>query len=1007
LMAEAETLSLAASAVDVDVAAFERCILEGSPEALAEAARLYRGDFLEGFRMAEAPFEDWLTAQRARLCELAVEGLAKLLQHQHAEGQTAAAVQTGLRLVALDPLQEAVHRSLMRLYTAKGRRGAALKQYQACVTVLRRELGTDPELETRRLYQDILRSPSTSDDVRHDASDSPAELTSSGALGRPDLASEETPLLGREGELEQLRGLLEDAVKGEGHVALIMGEAGIGKTRLLSALATEAIGQGCRVLLGHCYESDSILAFGPWVEACQRSGLSSDLQILCRLTPARRAELSRLLPEVYAPGLPRPGDSDLRLFEGVTELIEQAAVQGPVVLMLEDLHWADEMSLRLLAFVSRRVESLPVFLIATARVEDLADATMARQSIREVSRGRQAMRLELSPLSPADTYKLVQALARDTQAIGYVQQQVWAISEGNPFVVVETTRAIHEGTCSPNADLVPVPQQVREMIAGRLERLSDCARALAEVAAIVGREFDFALLHRAGGLDESVTAEGVEELVRRSVLRQIGARFGFSHERIRVVVREQILPPQRRLRHRRVAEALEALHAGNIEPFSLALGIHFREAQVWDKAAKYLHQAGIDAQARSAHREAVALLEQAIAALQQLAESRETLGQTLDIRIALGPCLAAVYGEGSLEKEACYVAARELCLRLNDRPRLFPAIWGLLHVSINRGRYGEAQDLGEGLLGLARELGDPVLLLEAHHSLWIGLYNSGDLERAEHHIREGLEHYDTQRHRAYASIYGGHDTGVCCLNFAALTAWMHGYPDRALRYTRESLRLAGELSHPYSTYLARHWAAWVHCLRREYPATVEQAEAALDTASAYGLPADRSALLARLARERTLAESELARLHQAARPSWWGSTSLFMFCLLAEAYARAGMPDRGLAVLAEIPEHSIETVYSSEMYRCRGELLLSQGHADAIEAENCFRTAVELARRGGRRSFELRAATSLSRLLQRQGKREEARHVLTEIHSWFTEGFDTADLRNARTLLDELSAAPR
>jgi len=164
-------------------------------------------------------------------------------------------------------------------------------------------------------------------------------------------------------------------------------------------------------------------------------------------------------------------------------------------------------------------------------------------------------------------------------------------------------------------------------------------------------------------------------------------------------------------------------------------------------------------------------------------------------------------------------------------------------------------------------------------------------------------------------------------------------------------------------------------------------------------------LLARLGLEAPLEQSELDQLHQNLRSSWWLWLQTFASCLLAEAYARAGRPDKGLAVLAEIPEHALAMVYSSEVYRCRGELLLNQGHAHAPEAENCFRTAVELAHRGGRRSLELRAATSLSRLLQRRGKREDARHMLAEIHSWFTEGLDTADLRDAKTLLDELSAA--
>jgi tetratricopeptide (TPR) repeat protein len=352
------------------------------------------------------------------------------------------------------------------------------------------------------------------------------------------------------------------------------------------------------------------------------------------------------------------------------------------------------------------------------------------------------------------------------------------------------------------------------------------------------------------------------------------------------------------------------------------------------------------------------------------------------------------------------VAASELCRRLDDRPRLFPTLWGLCHVSFNRGLYREARGRAEGLLSVARERGDPVLLLEAHHSLWPVLYGSGDLETAERHIQEGLAQYDPQRRRAYASVYGGHDTGTCCLNFAALTAWTQGYSDRALRYNQEALRLVGQLSHPLSTAIALYYTAWVHHQRGEATEAVEKALAARDTGAAFQTGA-RATLLARLALEAPLEESELDQLHQNLRSSWWLWIQTFASCLLAEAYARADRPAKGLAVLAEIPEHALEMVYSSEVYRCRGELLLNQGHAHAPEAESCFRTAVEVARRGGRRSLELRAATSLSRLLQRRGKREDARHTLAEIYSWFTEGFDTADLRGAKTLLDGLSTASR
>jgi predicted ATPase len=422
---------------------------------------------------------------------------------------------------------------------------------------------------------------------------------------------------------------------------------------------------------------------------------------------------------------------------------------------------------------------------------------------------------------------------------------------------------------------------------------------------------------------------------------------------------------------------------------------------------RYLRQAGEKAVARSANREAIALFEQGLTALAELPESRETLGEAADLRIALGPCLGTIHGNGGAEKEAAYVAARELCVRLDDRSRLFPALWGLWHVRFNRGVYREAQDLGEQLLGLARERGDSTQLLEAHHSLWTTLFGSGDLESAHLHVQEGLTRYDPQRHRAEASVYGGHDTGVCCLNFAAVTAWTRGYPDRAHRHGQEALRLASQLAHPVSTAIALSYAAMVHYWRREPRDAVAKAEAAVEIRRVHGLAPSHwaRALLLPLGGDEAPEESEVPRLVQAARPPWWLWHSTFNFCVLAERFARAGLPDRGLTVLAEIPEQAFDMVLASEVHRLKGELLLRTGDQHASEAENCFRTAAEAARRRGHRSLELRAATSLSRLLAQRGQRDEARQVLGDVYGWFTEGFDTADLRDAKALLDALSAS--
>src|SRR5262249_35711354 len=285
---------------------------------------------------------------------------------------------------------------------------------------------------------------------------------------------------------------------------------------------------------------------------------------------AWRGELARLLPEL---GTPAAGGTGTRqLFEAVAHLVGWLAARHPLVLILEDLQWADEMSVRLLAFLGRRLGGSSVLLITTAREEELADAPLLRRMLEDLRREDSLVTLLLGPLSRAETLALVGTLARagtDEDAVARLGEQVWRATEGNPFIVVETMRSLSEGTISAVSGTPPVPQRVREVVARRLERLGEPARQLAAVAAVIGREFDFALVQRAAGLEEEGAAQGMEELVRRRVLSGVGERFDFSHDRIREVAYRQLLPPRRRLLHRRVAEALEALHANDLRPHAL------------------------------------------------------------------------------------------------------------------------------------------------------------------------------------------------------------------------------------------------------------------------------------------------------------------------------------------------------------------------------------------------------------------------------------------------------
>ena len=447
LDASNETVALTADSVDVDAVAFERLVETGGAVALGHAVDLYRGDLLEGLEFRGALFEDWLMAERERLRELALDALAKLLAYQRSAGLAEPALQTALRLIALDPLQEAVHRTLMRLYTQLGRRGAALRQYQLCVGVLRRELGVEPEADTRTVYQEILRhraSTGIPGGRRSPEGESPA-----GILAAPLTMPTDIPLVGREPEMARARAALIEAHGGRGQVMLVLGEAGVGKTRLIGELSAEADHRETHVLLGRCHEGEQILPFGPWVDALRAARIPEQIGGLADLAPSSRSELARLLPELDA-GNADPGAPDyLKVFESMAQLLACLSRVRPLLLILEDLHWADEMSIRLLSFVARRISSWPAVVVTTVRQDELIDAPVLRRTLRDLSQAAHVVRLELAPLSRPETMRLIRTLARsgrDKAALARLAELVWSSSEGNPFVVVETTRALEEGT---------------------------------------------------------------------------------------------------------------------------------------------------------------------------------------------------------------------------------------------------------------------------------------------------------------------------------------------------------------------------------------------------------------------------------------------------------------------------------------------------------------------------------------------------------------------------------
>ncbi len=557
-----------------------------------------------------------------------------------------------------------------------------------------------------------------------------------------------------------------------------------------------------------------------------------------------------------------------------------------------------------------------------------------------------------------------------------------------------------------------VPATVQAVLAARIDRLAAEEKRLLQAAAVIGKDVPFAVLQAIAEVPEDVLRQGLASLQASEFLYEArlfpDLEYTFKHALTHEVAYGSLLQDRRRALHIQIVDAIERLYPDRVGEQVERLAHHSFQAGLRGKAMCYLRQAGIKALARSAHQEAVTWFGQALEVFNHLPESRDSLSQALDIRIALGTALVALRGAGAPDAEVSYAQARELCRQLEDSSRLFPVLWGLWRVKNYRGQGLAARDLAERLLEVARDAKDSELLLQAHHALWTTLLNTGEPASATVHLDQGLALYDPRQHRSHVLAYGGHDPGVCCHGTSAWTLWLLGYADQALNRVDEALTLARQLSHPSTTQDALMFAAWLHYDRGEISAAAEKAEAVMTSASANGFPVwEPTTLMGRIMVEQGRGEEGLAQLHRGLtdlRAAGSRVIELRCLCLLIDAYRKQRQPDRGLRVLSEaseLAEENVNTWFESERHRLKGELLLDRALDTPQDAELCFRRAIDIARVRDMKSLELRAVMSLSRLLSREGRDDEARRILAEVYGWFSEGLGTRDLREAKALLEE------
>jgi predicted ATPase len=839
------------------------------------------------------------------------------------------------------------------------------------------------------------------------------------------------PLIGRASEVAVLEAGWAQVQAGQSQAVLVTGDAGLGKSRLVQQLKQHVAATPHQRWECRCLPTEQQSAFAPVIELFHRgfhimaddppperlhkitAALAPFALAQTEVVPLLAALLSLPLDAGYTLPALAPAQLRQRTLAAMVTLLRAVSGQAPVVLIVEDVHWADPSTLELLGLVWEQLATLRVCVVLTCRPEFQAPGPWEGV----------LRRVPLFPLRPEQVVALVQQVAGGTALPAVVVQQIVQRTEGVPLYVEEVTRMVLAGghgrdpgdTDARPASLseLGVPPTLHESLRARLGSLG-AAQVVAQVASVWGRAVTEAQLQATSPVDWRRLPRLVARLVEAEIFREIAlpprVTYVFKHALIQEAAYGMMPQELRQATHGTIGRLLETRFAETVETQPELVAHHYTAAGLTDQAIGYWLRAGQRAAQRSAHAEAIAHLTQGVALLTTLPETPERLHQELDLQVALGPVLFATKGFAAPDVERAYARARELCAQVGGTPELFPVMRGLMLYYLNRGQLQTATALGEQLLRLAQAQPDPALLMLAHYMLGMVLFYRGELVAAHTHHTQALALSTPQAHRALAVRYGI-DLGVGSGSFLARELWRLGYPDQALQHSQESRTLAEEVSHPLSLAQALVFAAVVHQCRREAPAAHEQAAAVIQLATEQGFAlwvARGTVLHGWALAMQGQGEAGLAAIRQGLAADLATGATLwqpYYLALLAEAYGAGRRAAEGVVVLAEalvLVEQTGARWNEAEIYRIKGTLLLHQAVPDAAQAAACFQQALAIARQQQAKSLELRAAMSLARLWQSQSKRQEAHDLLAPVYEWFTEGFDTADLQEAKTLLDGL-----
>lgn len=837
--------------------------------------------------------------------------------------------------------------------------------------------------------------------------------------------------VGREEELAMLQRRLEHMQAGHGQVVSLIGEPGLGKSRLLYEFWHSLRQQPLTYLAADCRSYSRATPYLPLLTLVrQLCGLSEQDPAATLITRvrARLLELG-MAGDTWEPallellGLPQdiayaPEGAlqarQARTFAALHQLFSRCSQRQPLVLEVENLQWVDATSEAFLAELVERAIGARLLLLVTAR-PGYRPPWLAMSHVTQIA---------LPALTPTASREVLQSRLSQIPLAAPAREQVVAKAQGNPFFLEELAQMVLEQ--GEQALHGVVPATVQAVLAARLDRLPSDTKALLHMASVIGREMPVAWLQALAGCPTEELQQHLQDLQRAEFLYETRLAptpaITFKHALTQEVAYQSILSRDRQQLHARLAHVLVKQFPASADTDPALLAYHYTAANDNALASVYWQQAGQQALERSATAEAITHLTRSLALLKTLPSTPAVARQELMGQLALGAALTAAQGYTVVEAGQAYARAWVLSQQLGEATALTPALAGLWRYYAARGELQRAQALGEEGLALTQDTDDTVLRLFLHMSLGITLFYRGDIAPALGHFEQSLHLYAPEVLRPVAWLFP-QDPAVASQAFAAQALWLLGYPAQALVRCQASLTLAQALASPFNLAYAGNLALVLHQLRREGSIAYDRAEEVMALCTAQGFT--QLLAMATILRGWALAAqgqpaagiAEMCR-GLAANPAGSGLGRPPVLAQLAEAYWHAGQTEQGLQAVDEslaIMAQTQERWCEAEVYRLQGELILQAGqqsqHHDRPKqlqaAEACFQQALAIARRQQAQAWELRAATSLSRLWHQQGRSQAALHLLAESYAWFTEGFDTPDLQEARALLAVLKDASR